>query len=323
MNTYMLRRILQMIPILFFISILSFAVMRLAPGDPVAMYANPQKRVLTAEEVAIIREKLGLNQPIYVQYFKWLGETVQGNLGYSFKTKAPVTEEIFARLPNTLLLAGSAILLTLLVGIPIGAFSAIKRYTFWDYNITVLSFIGISMPSFWLAFILINIFSTRLGILPPVGMQTFGIDLTGFQKLSDVFKHLLMPMLALSILEIAYWARYQRSSLLEVFGQDYIRTARAKGLKERLVIWKHAFRNSLLPMVTLIGLTLPDLVNGSYIIETVFAWPGMGRLGVQSILQRDYPIVMGVTMLSALLVVVGNLLADFLYALVDPRIQQS
>jgi peptide/nickel transport system permease protein len=297
--------------------------MRLAPGDPVAMYANPQKRVLTAEEIEQIREKLGLNQPIYMQYAKWLFTSLQGNLGYSFKTKAPVLEEILVRLPNTLLLAGSAIFITLLIGIPIGAFSALRRYTVIDYSITVVSFIGISMPSFWVAFILITILSNQLGWLPPVGMHTFGQDLSFLKQTIDVGKHLLMPVLAMAFVEIAYWARYQRSSLLEVLGQDYVRTARAKGLKEKLVIWKHAFRNALIPMVTLAGLTLPDLVNGSYIIETVFGWPGMGRLGVQSILNRDYPVVMGVTMLSALLVVVGNLLADFLYAFVDPRIQQN
>ncbi|MBN1304629.1 MAG: ABC transporter permease [Anaerolineales bacterium] len=323
MNTYILRRILQTIPILFFISVISFGVMRLAPGDPVAMYADPQKRVLTAEEAELIREKLGLNQPVYVQYFKWLATSLQGNLGYSYKTKAPVLDEILARLPNTLLLAGSAIFLTLLLGIPIGAISALRRYSLVDYFFTILSFIGISMPGFWLAFILITVFSTRLGWLPPVGMRSYGQSLGSIQEIIDVGKHLVMPMLAMAVVEIAYWARYQRSSLLEVLGQDYIRTARAKGLKERIVVWKHAFRNSLIPMITLVGLTLPDLVNGSYIIETVFGWPGLGRMGVQSILIRDYPVVMGVTMLSALLVVVGNLLADFLYIFVDPRIQQN
>jgi len=266
---------------------------------------------------------LGLNKPVYVQYLKWLTTSLQGNLGFSFKTRAPVLQEMMARLPNTLLLAGSAILLTLLIGVPIGAISALKRYSILDYTLTVISFIGISMPGFWVAFILITVFSNQLGWFPPVGMRTFGTAQSLLQQVLDVGKHLVMPMLAMSFVEIAYWARYQRSSLLEVLGQDYVRTARAKGLKEKVVIWKHAFRNALIPMVTLLGLTLPDLVNGSYIIETVFGWPGLGRMGVQSILNRDYPIVMGVTMLSALLVVIGNLLADFLYAVVDPRIQQN
>jgi peptide/nickel transport system permease protein len=297
--------------------------MRLAPGDPAQMYANPQKRVITVEEMEKIRERLGLDKPIPIQYFIWLKNTLQGDWGYSYKTKAPVLTEILARLPATLLLTGTALGLTLILAIPLGALSAIKRYSLFDYIVTFTAFIGISMPGFWLALVLIEILSNRLGLVPAVGMQTFAKDFTGFQRVMDVGKHLIMPALAMGFVEIAYWARYQRSALLEVMGQDYVRTARAKGLKERLVIWSHAFRNSLIPMITLAGLTLPDLVSGSFIIETVFGWPGMGRLGVKSILLRDYPIVMGVTMLSALLVVGGSLIADFLYALADPRIQQG
>ncbi|MCJ7626198.1 MAG: ABC transporter permease [Anaerolineaceae bacterium] len=323
MSTYLVRRILQMLPILLFISVVSFAVMRLAPGDPAQMYANPQKRVMTVEEMELIRERLGLNKPIHIQYFIWLKNTLQGNWGYSYKSKAPVLTEVLARLPATLLLTGTALALTLILAIPIGALSAIRRYSLFDYIVTFTAFIGISMPGFWLALVLIDIFSNRLGLVPAVGMQSFGKDFTGLQSVLDVGKHLILPAIAMGFVEIAYWARYQRSALLEVMGQDYIRTARAKGLKERLVIWSHAFRNSLIPMITLAGLTLPDLVSGAYIIETIFGWPGMGRLGVKSILLRDYPVVMGVTMLSALLVVGGSLLADFLYALADPRIQQG
>jgi peptide/nickel transport system permease protein len=201
--------------------------------------------------------------------------------------------------------------------------SAIKHYSFADYFTTVISFIGISMPGFWFAMLLIFFFSYHNNWLPSVGMQTIGMDMTGSEKFVDIFRHMILPMLTLSITEIAYWARYQRSTLLEVMNLDYVRLARAKGLPEKGVIWKHAFRNALLPMITLLGLTLPELVNGSYIVESIFGWPGLGRLGVTSILQRDYPIVMGVTMLSALLVVTGNILADLLYALFDPRIRQS
>ena len=322
MRSYFLRRLIQFIPSLFIISIIAFFVMRLAPGDPIAMYANPEKRTLSVEEIQYIRHKIGLDQPIYVQYYKWLVNTLQGDWGYSLQSKAPVTKEILSRLPNTLLLAGCAFLVTIFVGIPIGVLSAIKRYTLFDYLSTIMAFIGISMPGFWLAMILIELLSNRLGLLPPVGMQTFGRDMTGFAKASDLLLHLIMPVLTLSFLEMAYWARYQRSSLLEVLGQDYIRTARAKGANSRRLIWKHAMRNALISMVTIAGLTLPDLVNGSYIVETIFGWPGMGRLGVSAIIQRDYPIVMGVTMLSALVVIIGNFLADFLYVLIDPRIQQ-
>jgi len=312
-----------MIPLLLVISLISFTVMHCAPGDPLAMYMNPQKRSMTPAEMDDLRHKLGLDRPVHVQYFYWLGNTLQGNWGYSLKSRAPVTEEIFSRLPNTLLLGGIAILLTLVLAIPIGLISAIKRYSLIDYLATIGAFIGISMPGFWFALLLIQVFSNGLHWFPSVGMQTIGMDLTGPQRITDVLRHLVLPVLALSVVEIAYWARYQRSSLLEVLNQDYVRTARAKGLQEKWVILKHAFRNSLIPMVTLLGLTLPDLVNGSYIIESVFGWPGMGRLGVSSILQRDYPVIMGVTMLSALMVVSGNLIADLLYAFVDPRIHQG
>lgn len=323
MNQYIIRRLLQMIPILIFISLVSFLVMHFAPGDPVAMYANPEKRVLTAEERREIITRLGLDQPVYIQYFKWLGNTLQGNWGYSYKSKAPVTQEVFTRLPNTLLLAGSALLLTLVLSIPIGVLTAVKRYTWIDYVVSVLAFIGMSMPGFWLALVMVDIFSINLGWFPAVGIQTYGKDLAGFQATLDKFKHLVLPAIAMGVVEIAYWARYQRSSMLEVMGQDYVRTARAKGLNERIVLWKHTFRNALIPMITLAGLTLPDLVNGSYIIETVFGWPGLGRLGVSSILTRDYPVVMGVTMLSALMVVAGNLAADLVYSVADPRIEQG
>jgi peptide/nickel transport system permease protein len=319
---YLIRRLLLMIPLLLVISFISFMVMHFAPGDPVAMYINPQKSSLTPAEMNELRHKLGLDRPVLIQYVYWLGNTVQGNWGYSLKSRAPVTEEILSRLPNTLLLGGIALLITLVLAIPIGMLSAIKRYSVVDYMATIGAFIGISIPGFWFALLLIQVFANGFHLLPSVGMQTIGKDLNSAEHLVDVLKHLILPVIALSVVEVAYWARYQRSSILEVLNQDYIRTARAKGLEERRVIWKHAFRNSLIPMVTLLGLTLPDLVNGSYIIESVFGWPGMGRLGVSSILQRDYPVVMGVTMLSALLVISGNLIADICYALIDPRIHQ-
>lgn len=298
-------------------------LMNLAPGDPLAMYMNPDKRGMTPAQMEQLRHQLGLDRPLVVQYAYWLKNTLQGNWGYSLKSKAPVSQEINSRLPNTLLLGGAAILLTLILGIPLGVLSAIKRYSLIDYLATIGSFIGISMPGFWFALLLIFLFSNHLNWLPSVGMQTIGKDMTPIQKTIDIMRHMVLPVITLSIVQIAYWARYQRSSLLEVLNQDYVRVARAKGLQERRVIWKHAFRNALLPMVTLLGLTLPQLVNGSYIIETIFGWPGMGRLGVDAILKRDYPVVMAVTMISALLVVGGNLLADILYAFIDPRIKQG
>lgn len=314
---------MQAIPLLIFISVFSFLVMRLSPGDPVAMYMNPERRTLTPTQITEIRRRLGLDRPIYVQYFAWLQHTVRGDWGYSLITKHPVRGEIASRLPNTLLLSGAALLLAILLAIPLGSISALKQYSIVDYIVTVGAFVGVSIPGFWLALVLLQIFSNMLGWLPAVGMHTLGYDMSGGKGVIDVAKHLVLPTITLSLLQIASWTRYQRSSLLDVLAQDYIRTARAKGLTERLVLARHALKNSLIPVVTLAGLSLPNIVNGAFIVETVFAWPGMGRLGVNSILGRDYPVVMAVTMLSSLLVVVGNLLADMAYVFVDPRIRHA
>jgi peptide/nickel transport system permease protein len=323
MTRYLIRRLLQVIPLLLFISVLSFAIAEFSPGDPVMMYVHPDKKSPSAEELQAIRHALGYDLPVYLRYFSWLRNIFSGNWGYSLKTHAPVADEISARLPATLLLGAAALFLTVVISIPIGVLSAVKRYTLFDYLATFGAFLGISIPIFWFAMIMIEVFSNRLGLVPSVGMQTLGGNLNGFEKVLDVGKHLILPALALSITSVGFWSRYQRSTLLEVMNQDYIRTARGKGLRESIVLWRHAFRNSLIPMITLFGLSLPDLVNGAFITESVFGWPGMGRLGILAITSRDYPVVMAITMLSALLVVVGNLIADVLYAVVDPRIQQG
>jgi len=323
MTEYLLRRILQMFPLLLFISILSFAIAEFSPGDPVMMYISPDKRRLTAEELDVLRHQLGLDRPVHIRYISWLTNMFQGNWGYSLRTNNTVKAEIMARLPNTLILGGLSVILTIVISIPIGVLSALKRHSLMDYVVTVGAFIGISMPSFWVALLLIEIFANRLGILPSVGMTSLGVSLTPVQNVLDVGKHVILPAITLSFTSIAYWSRYQRATLIEILNQDFIRTARGKGLSEKMVIWRHAFRNSLIPVVTLAGLTLPDIVNGAYITESVFGWPGMGRLGITAIVNRDYPIVMGVTMLSALLVVIGNLLADIGYVIVDPRISHK
>jgi peptide/nickel transport system permease protein len=323
MLRYLIRRLLQAIPILFIISFIAFTIVQLAPGDPTVIYMNPEKKSLTAEEMAELRAKLGLDRPLYVQYFSWLRNTLQGDWGYSLASKRPVLTEIATRLPHTLLLSGVALLLALLISIPAGSISALKKYSAIDYAVTLGAFAGLSIPGFWFALVLVQVFSKTLGWLPTVGMHTLGEDLSGWASTVDVAKHIIMPAIVLSLVETAYWTRYQRSSLVEVLNQDYIRTARAKGLKERTVLVRHAFRNALIPLVTIAGLTLPDLINGSFVIETIFGWPGMGRLGIQAIEKRDYPIIMGVTMLSSLLVITGNLLADITYAFIDPRIRFS
>jgi peptide/nickel transport system permease protein len=319
MTRYLIRRLLQMIPLLIFISLISFMVAAFAPGDPVYQYVNPRKRAPTEEELAIIRHRYGLDRPVYVRYFIWLGDIFKGNWGYSMLTKNEVTEEVLTRLPNTILLSGCALFFAILVSIPLGVISAVKRYSLVDYITTFIAFVGISVPSFWFALLIVALVSLKLGWLPSVGMSSVSGDLEGMKGVIDVAKHLVLPVIALSFSEAAYWMRYQRASLLENLQQDFVRTARSKGLREGIVIWRHAFRNSLVSTVTLIGLSLPWLVNGSYITESIFGWPGMGRLGITSIMGRDYPVVMAVTMLSALLVIIGNLISDIMYAFVDPR----
>jgi peptide/nickel transport system permease protein len=296
--------------------------MHLAPGDPTAFFADPNKPESSSpEEIARLREQLGLDDPLHLQYIKWLSNTLQGNWGFSLINRKSVTAEIRERLPNTLLLGAFALVLAMVISVPVGILSAIKKYTLFDYVVTGATFIGVSIPSFWFALLLMQVFSNQLGWLPAVGMRTLREELTGWAATVDVLKHLILPGIVLSMSSMASWTRYQRSSLLEVIGQDYMRTARAKGLRERLVILRHALKNSLIPMITLWGMSLPHLVSGAFIIETVFAWPGMGRLGVGSIISRDYPVVMAVTMVASLVVVTGNFLADLAYAWADPRIR--
>ena len=321
MSRYVIRRLIQMIPLLIFISILSFSIAELAPGDPVLMFVPPDKKSISPEAMEALRHKLGLDKPLYIRYFSWLNNTLQGNWGYSYRSHDLVTQEVFSRLPNTILLGVVSLLFTLLISIPLGVLSAIKRYSAIDYTVTIGAFLGLSLPSFWFALILIEVFANRLGWLPSMGMQNFGTQMNSVQKVLDVAKHLVLPVLTLSITDLAFWSRYQRATLLENLNQDFIRTARAKGLKENTVIWRHAFRNALIPMATLLGMSFPNLVSGAVITETIFGWPGMGRLGIESISSRDYPVVMAVTMMSAIMVMAGNLLADISYAFVDPRIR--
>jgi len=319
---FLVRRIGMCILVLWVISVLTFILMLLSPGDPINIYINPEvSRSITPEAIEMLRHKMGLDRPLILQYFHWIGNFVQGNWGFSFLSKAPVLRDILLRLPNTLLLSGSALLLSTLVAIPVGIMSAVKQYSFLDYVATTTAFFGISIPRFWFALMLTYVFAVQLRWLPSTGMSSVRFDLTAWGHFVDVVRHLVLPTLALALPSMASWARYQRSSLLETLGQDYVRTARAKGLRERIVIVRHAARNAMIPMVTLAGLTLPALVGGSYIVETIFGWPGMGRLGLNAIMARDYPVIMGVTMTTAAVVLLGNLLADVAYVFVDPRIQ--
>lgn len=320
MTRYVIRRLIQAVPLLIAISVIVFAIVEIAPGDPAQMYVDPEKGA-DPEYIAQVRRSLGLDQPVYVRYVSWLVKTLQGDFGFSFRTRRPVALEIGDRLPNTLLLGGVALVMSFLIAVPIGIISALKRYTLIDYILSTLALVGISVPVFWVALVLLQVFAIHLNWLPGVGMRSVRVQYEGFEATLDVIRHMILPATVLSLAQTASWSRYQRSALLEVLGQDYIRTARAKGARERRVIGLHALRNALIPMVTLIGLSVPSIVTGAFITETIFGWPGMGRLGVESINGRDYPIIMAVTMLSAVLIVVGNLLADIAYAWVDPRIR--
>ena len=293
--------------------------MHLAPGDPTALFTDPN---VDPVELARIRANWGLDKPVIVQYFYWLGNAVRGNFGTSYTSGQPVLTEVMTRLPATLLLMISSFIITLVITIPLGVISAVKKGTWFDNLVTILSFAGMATPSFWLGLMLMLLFSVKLGWLPAVGMYSVGAqDLFWGAKLVDLIRHMILPLTTMTVLSLAGLSRYQRAAMLEVLSQDYIRTARAKGLPERIVIFKHALRNALLPIITILGLSLPGLFGGAFIIETIFAWPGMGRLGVMAIFQRNYPMIMGIVVLSAVLIMLGNLLADIGYALVDPRIR--
>jgi peptide/nickel transport system permease protein len=299
MKKYIIHRLLHLIPLLLGISLISFFVMHLAPGDPTALFIDPN---VQPAELARVRANWGLDQPVFIQYILWFKNACLLDFGRSYTTGQPVIWEIAARLPMTLLLMIPSYLLTILICVPIGIISAVKKNSWFDNFFTFLSFAGMAIPTFWLGLMLMLLFSVQLHWLPAVG-------------------NIILPLITMTIGSLAGLTRYQRAAMLEILNQDFIRTARAKGLPERVVIFKHALRNALIPIITILGLSLPDLVGGAFIIETIFAWPGMGRLGVQSIFQRNYPVIMGIVMFSALLIVLGNLLADISYALVDPRIR--
>lgn len=320
MARYLARRLLQAIPLLLVISLLTFLIVEIAPGDAAQMYIDPNKGTDPAY-IQQVRQSLGLDQPVYVRYVGWLRQTLSGDLGFSFRNRRPVALEVGDRLPNTLLLSGVSLAISFLIAVPIGVISAIKRYTLVDYVLSTAALAGISIPIFWVALLLIQVFSIQLDWLPATGMRDVRQTYTGLQANVDVLRHMILPTVTLSLAQIAGWSRYQRSALLEVLGQDYMRTAQGKGLRERRILMVHALRNSLIPMVTLLGISVPTIVTGAFITETIFSWPGIGRLGVEAVTGRDYPVIMAVTMLSALLIVFGNLLADLAYAWVDPRIR--
>jgi len=312
---FVARRVLQMIPMTFGITIVLFAVIQAAPGGPEGALLE-SGRFVDPAVIDAYRRRLGVDQPVPVQYVRWLGSALTGDLGLSFSTTRPVREMILERLPATLELMGASFLLAALVAIALGVFSAVRQYSLFDHVGTGLSFVGIAMPVFWLALILQLVFSVRLGWLPVAGTGTVGAS-----SLGDHLMHLVLPTVVLSFRSVAGWSRYLRSSLLEVLGQDYVRTARAKGLPERTVIGVHAVRNALIPVLSIMALDLAGLFSGAVITETIFAWPGIGRMFVQAMFARDYPLLMGILLLGSVMVLVFNLLADVVYGMLDPRIR--
>ncbi|HHX10077.1 MAG TPA: ABC transporter permease [Firmicutes bacterium] len=321
MLNYVIRRLLQMIPLLIGISIINFGIMHLAPGDPVLLLTE---RNAPPEEVARIRALYGLDDPIYVQYFHWLKQILKGDFGRSFVDGRPVIDHIMDRLPYTLYLNFIVMIIIYALAIPVGNISALRQYSWFDHVVTFFAFLGQALPSFWFALMLIYAVGIKSDWLPIAGVGTIGVTLKRhglWTVLVDRAKHLILPVTVISLGSMAGITRYMRSSMLEVIRQDYIRTARAKGLPEKVVIRKHALKNAMLPIVTLFGMELPILFSGSVIIETIFSWPGLGLLSIRAVFQRDYMIVMALNMIGAFLMVLGNFLSDILYVLVDPRIK--
>ena len=321
MLEYIARRLLFMIPLLLGITIVTFVVVHLSPGGPADMLTGLSPKV-SAEAKARLHSLYGLDKPLHVQYWLWLSRLVRFDFGESFKDGRLVIIKILERLPATLLLNVLSLLLIFFIALPIGILSAVRQDSFFDKGMTVFVFLGFSVPAFWLALLLMLLFGVVLGWLPISGMHSVNFPYFSlWGKLWDIIKHLILPVFVSAFGGLAYLSRYSRTSMLEVLRQDYIRTARAKGLPEKKVIYRHALRNALIPIVTLLGLSLPALIGGGFIFETIFAWPGMGRLGYQAIMARDYPVIMGVGIIAALLTLLGNLIADITYAFIDPRIR--
>jgi peptide/nickel transport system permease protein len=315
-----IRRLVQMIPLLIGITFLTFALINLIPGSPIQRYEfDPRAR---PQDIENIRHNLGLDKPWPVRYVYWVKDALRGNLGYSLINAKPVTDRIVSRIPNTLILTGTALILAILFAVPLGIYAAVKRNTWFDHAVNVGSTAVFAVPSFWLGLLMIIVFAVKfkewgLPSMPASGTHNF----RGESGLWDRIVHLAMPAIALALVQLASWTRYVRSSMLEVIRQDYVRTAQAKGLRGQTILYVHAFRNAILPLITLIGLTLPDLFGGAFFIEVIFAWNGLGRLTVDALNQRDYTLIMGVFTILAFLTLLGNLLADVLYAVFDPRIR--
>ena len=316
MAVFLLNRLWQSLILLIIVSMIGFAILNMIPGGPLSQFALDPG--MTAADLDRLREQMGLNRPLPVQYLDWAWRMVQGDWGTSYRDGQPVTAVIGRHIFATLLLMGSSMVISIAIGTWIGIRGATHRYSIFDYTATVGAMIALSIPTFWFGLIAIYVFSLQLGWLPAGNMYTIGD-----QSVLGYLRHLILPSLVLSLVHVAVWSRYMRSATLDVINQEFVKTARAKGVPERRVLTKHVVGNALLPMITLAGMQLPQLLGGALVTETVFTWPGMGRLFLDSLGYSDYPVVMGLLMLSAILTLLGNLIADIVVSLVDPRIRLS
>lgn len=318
MATYIMKRLAWMIPLLIIVTLVVFCLVKLAPGDAWSQEVDPS---LAPEDIERQRVLMGLDDPLHVQYLSWLTQVLKGNFGVSLSKQVPVAQLISERLGNTLFLAFTSLVFTLLFAIPLAINASQKPYSPVDYASSTLAFLGLALPNFYAGLLAIYLFSFQLGWFPAQGTGSYGVELSGVSLIIDRLHHVFLPALTLGFTGTAIYLRYLRSEMLEVLGQDYVRTARAKGLPEQQVIYKHSLRNALIPLITLLGFEFGSLVSGAVIIETVFSWPGIGKLFLESVQNRDYPVIMAINLLTALLLFIGNLLADIFYALADPRIR--
>jgi peptide/nickel transport system permease protein len=315
-SRYLVRRLIGAVPLLFGVAVLSFIFMQLAPGSPDDLYARNTR--MSEAQLAAIRHNMGLDQPVHVQLLKWLGNLLQGDLGTSYSQYRPVWDVIWDVFPNTVYLVMAGLSISLIVALVFGVLAAVRPYGIFDNLTSFVSYFGLAMPVFWFGLMLQILFAVKLGWLPSASMHS-----AHGGGVWDLAKHLALPAFTIAIGSIASWSRYVRSSTIEVLGQDFVRTARAKGLREQTVLWGHVLRNALIPFVTVVSIDIPLYLTGAVLTETVFSWPGMGRLFYDALTKRDYPVLMGILVLGAVLIVLGNLIADLLYGVLDPRIKYA
>lgn len=315
MIRYCLKKVIQVMIVMFVISFLAFGIIYLAPGDVSAMYIRPD---MTEQQKEEIRERLGVNDSMTAQYIRWGSKAIKGDFGNSFANKKPVLPQFTKRLPATMLLMGSSLVLSVFLAIVLGLIAGLRKNQWLDKLISALAYIGMSVPSFWLGILLIIFFATMLHVLPIGGMHT-----TGVNTLPDTLKHMIMPCITLCLGNMASFIRYVRSNTIREMNEEYVLTAKSKGSTEYAILWKHILKNTLLPVITLVGMNLATIVCGSFIVETIFGWPGVGTYVMSAIIARDYPVIMFFILFSGLILVIGNFIADVIYGLVDPRIRKG